>query len=68
MGHPNTLMTTVSSKASVFDSQGQYDTALKYSERVLAGEGKLLGADHTNTFSHGMARYLLKYHDSMSYV
>ena len=37
--------------ALVFDHQGQYDKALKYYERALAGREKSLGVNHPSTLS-----------------
>ena len=51
MDRPSTLSpTTVHNMASVFDNQGQYNTALKYCyERVFLGGHTRLGGHHPGT-------------------
>src|SRR5258706_4087181 len=55
--HYTTLFRSVHCMALVFNKQGQYDKALTYYERALAGKEKSLGVDHPSTLAtvHNMA-------------
>ncbi|KAF8461380.1 hypothetical protein BDZ91DRAFT_851079 [Kalaharituber pfeilii] len=48
--HPDTL-STVDKIARVFHEQGQYNEALEFYERALAGREKALGTDHPDTLT-----------------
>jgi len=58
--HPSTLA-TVYAMAVVFHSQGQYDKALEWYERALAGRVKSMGANHPRTQS--TIRHLIDLHE-----
>jgi len=50
VNHPDTLH-IVDNIALVFDNQGQYEKALEFYERALAGRQKALGVDHPDTLT-----------------
>ena len=56
--HPDTLR-IAHNMASIFGKQGQYEKALEWYQRALAGKEKALGVDHPDTLSkmgQGLAR------------